>query len=734
MFSTRIAAAALLLSALPMPLSAQDSVPDPQSPPGEDLPPQLELQPDLRSEADAGEEPAGQAASRNARAPLSDRAAAAPDPYFTTADLFGLTVAADPQISPDGRRIAYVRRTNDIMRDAAVSSIWLIDVASGAQSPLVTGEGLHASPRWSPGGERLAYVSSGGGDGEGGPQLHVRWMDTGASAAITALAEPPETMAWSPDGSRIAFTARVPAEGAKLGEGPDKPEGAEWAEPIQVFDRLTYRFDGQGYLEPGTRQLFLVDAAGGAPRRLTSGEYDNGDTIEWSPDGRTILYSANRRPDWELEPLGSEIYALDTASGAVRALTNRNGPDFEPEFSPDGRRIAYLGFNDEERAYQQAELYLMNADGSDPRRIAAGLDRDLLALEWTNAGLFAAYEDEGETHIARIGTDGGVSELALEMDSAYYAVPYTGGEWSVSEGGRIAYTKTSPTRPTDVWTFGDGDARQLTRLNEVKLAGKALGDMRELAVTAPDGTPIPAWIMLPPGYVPGTPVPLVLEIHGGPYASYGPTFSADYQLYGAAGYAVVFANPGGSTGYGQAFADRIEGNYPISNHDELMAVVDAAIAQGFADPDNLFVTGGSGGGLLTAWIVGKTDRFAAAASHKPVVNWATTVLIGDSAPFFGRYWMRGVQPWEAPDAYWARSPLSLVGNVTTPTLMLVGAEDYRTPRSEAEQFYTALKLRGVDTALVVTPDSSHNNLTQSPSQQAQRTAAVIAWFERYRTR
>ncbi len=733
-------ATALLVCAGPLPALAQDSLPDPGEAPGETLPAQPERPPertlDQQAERDEQPSPAQSAdrsdnlASPTALAPLSDRAAAAPDPRFTGMDLFGLTVASDPQISPDGRHIAYVRRANDIMHDTAFSSIWLIDVSSGEQTPLVTGEGSHGQPRWSPDGTRIAYVSS---VGDSAPQIHVRWLESGASAAVTAVPEPPETIAWSPDGTRIAYTALVPAGGAELGGSLEQPEGAEWAEPLEIYDRVTYRFDGRGYLAPGTRQIFLVDANGGAPRRLTGDAYDNGGSIEWSPDGRTLLFSANRRPDWELEPLGTEIYALDLASGTIRALTDRTGPDHSPQFSPDGRSIAYLGFDDQARAYQQTALYLMRADGSDARRVAAGLDRDLQGLEWTRSGLFAGYEDEGEYKVARIAPEGAVRELSPSMNDPYYAVPYAGGEWSVSEGGRIAYTATTPTRPTDVWVSNGDDSRQLTRLNEVRLAGKALGETRELAVTAPDGTPIPAWIMLPPGYVPGTRVPLVLEIHGGPYAAYGPTFSADYQLYGAAGYAVAFANPGGSTGYGQAFADRIEGNYPISNHDELMAVVDAAIAAGYADPANLFVTGGSGGGLLTAWMVGKTDRFAAAASHKPVISWTTTVLIGDSAPFFGRYWMGGVQPWEDPEAYRSRSPLSLVGNVTTPTLVLVGAEDYRTPRSEAEQFYTALKLRGIDTALVVTPSSSHNNLSQSPSQQAARTAAVIAWFERYRT-
>ena len=652
-----------------------------------------------------------------------------PSRYFTGADLFGLTVAADPQISPDGRRIAYVRQTNDVMTDKAVRSIWLIDVASGEQTPLVTGTGSHGSPRWSPRGDRLAYVST---QGTGNPQLHVMWLDTGRAANITALPEAPGALHWSPDGTRIAYTARVPDEGLKLGEAPDKPEGAEWAEPLLIYDKVVYRADGEGYVPAGTQQLFIVDAEGGAPRQLTSGEFDNGGEIDWSPDGRTILYSANRREDRELEPLGSEIYALDIASGAITALTDRNGPDYSPHYSPDGRRIAYLGFDDQQRAYQQSYLFVMNADGSGSRRVAPGLDRAIDSLDWTDAGLFAGYEDEGAYRVARIGLDGSVRESGADAKDGYYAVPYAGGPWSVSENGRIAYTGSSPTRPADVFIANGSSTTRLTTLNDVKLSGKSLGQTRELSVTAPDGTPIPAWIMLPPGHVPGTRVPLVLEIHGGPYASYGPVFSADYQLYGAAGYAVAFANPGGSTGYGQAFADRIEGNYPISNFDELMAVVDAAIAQGFADPDNLFVTGGSGGGLLTAWIVGKTDRFKAAASHKPVINWMTTVLVGDSANFFGKYWMGGKQVWDDLDGYWSRSPLSLVGNVTTPTLLLVGAEDYRTPRSEAEQFYTALKLRGVDTALVVTPDSSHGNLTQSPSQQAQRTASVIAWFEKYR--
>ncbi len=653
---------------------------------------------------------------------------AAPDNHFTGADLFGLSVAADPQISPDGSQIAYVRRTNDIMTDSAVSSIWLIDVASGEETPLVTGAGVHVSPRWSPNGDRLAYISTQSG---GGAELHIRWMDSGVSANITALPETPGAISWAPDGQSLAYTARVPGKPLTLGSSPPKPEGAEWGKPLQVIDRVIFRRDGGSYVKAGTMQLFQVDATGGAPRQLTSGEYSNGGTVEWAPDGKSLLFSGNRNEDWELELFDSEIYSLDLASGAITALTDRYGPDAGPQYSPDGSKIAYIGFDDLGNAFDHAELYMMNADGSGKQKLLGDLPSSIDGMEWTEAGLFISYENDGEHRVAEVSTSGRVSELAPRIGSTYYALPYVGGQWSVSQNGQIAFTDASSVRPPDVAVTTRNGTERLTALNDTKFSGIKLGQTIALDVTAPDGATIPSWITLPPDYEPGTKVPMILEMHGGPYASYGPEFSVDYQLYGAAGYAVLFTNPGGSTGYGEEFADRIEDNYPISNHDELMAAVDAAIAAGYADPDNLYVTGGSGGGILTAWVVGKTDRFKAAATHKPVINWVSQGLMSDLPTLIPRYWMGGL-PWERPEHYWERGPLSLMDNVTTPTLVLVGADDYRTPRSEAEQYYSALKLIGVDTALVVTPDSSHNNLSQSPSQQAARTASVIAWFDKYR--
>jgi dipeptidyl aminopeptidase/acylaminoacyl peptidase len=657
--------------------------------------------------------------------------AGGPDPRFSGSDLFNISAAADPQISPDGRWIAYVRRSNDIMTDRARSSIWLIDTASGEQRPLVAGSGNHFSPRWSPDGRRLAYASTSEG---GSPQLFVRWMDTGQSARITGLPDSPQGIKWSPDGRRLAYLMNVPDDGPKLGSAPPKPEGAEWAKPLEVIDKVTYRTDGGGYVKAGFDHIFVVDALGGAPRQLTFGAYHDGNP-EWSADGRSILFSAVRKDDWEMIANDSEIYRLDVDGGQVTTLTDRRGPDNAPIVSPDGRLIAYVGFDDHKKGFEQGDLYVMNADGSGSRRVAQGLDRSIDQLEWSADGrsVVASYEENGSVVVSRIGLDGRVTPITREVGGGSLDRPYAGGEFSLARNGAVAFTVDSATRPADVALSAGGKTRQLTRLNDLSLSGKSLGQVRTLDVRAPDGSPVPSWILLPPGYKEGTRVPVILEIHGGPYASYGPHFSTDYQLYAAAGYAVLYTNPRGSTGYGQAFADGIEKTYPDSNTADLLAAVDAAVASGVADPDNLFVTGGSGGGILTAWLIGKTDRFKAAASQKPVINWTSMALTSDGIQFFGPYWM-GALPWENYQSYWARSPLSLMANVKTPTLVVVGAEDYRTPVSEAEQLYSALKLKGVPTMLVKVPNASHGGIAARPSQAAAKAAAIIAWFDKYRTR
>ncbi|GAA0706494.1 S9 family peptidase [Dokdonella soli] len=670
-------------------------------------------------------------------APAFATPANGPSRVLTGADLFNIEAASDPQISPDGRTVVYARRTNDIMTDRTRSSIWIIDVATGAQTPLVTGPGSHGQARWSPDGSKLAYISS--ADEKAGAQLHVRWMKTGATARITALPATPHGITWSPDGSRIAYAMFVPDEGAKLGKAPEKPEGAKWAEPLQVIDKVVYRTDEGGYEKPGYEQIFWVPADGGAPTQLTFGARNAGGRLSWSRDGRSVIFSANLSPDWQRDLVNSDVHEVAIDTFDVHTLTHRNGPDNAPAVSPDGQSIAYVGFDDKYLGYQNQQLSVMKRDGSGPRVLTANLDRSVDAPTWAEDGraIYVGYDEHGSVRVARVGLDGSVRTVAEGLTGAgELDRPYSGGQFSVARNGTVAYTGGSTQRPPDVWIARDGKARQLTRLNESLFASKKLGNVEKLPVTAFDGLPIDAWLVTPPGFDPANPdpakkYPLILEIHGGPFASYGPSFSTDDQLYAAAGYAVVYANPRGSTSYGAAFANKIDKNYPSHDYDDLMSAVDAAIAKGFIDKDNVFVTGGSGGGVLTAWIVGKTDRFRAAASQKPVINWSSFVLTSDMTPYFSRYWF-GKYPWEDMPTYWAHSPLSLVGNVKTPTLVVVGSDDYRTPDSEAEQYYEALQLRSIPTALVKVPGANHGGLADRPSQSAAKASAILAWFERYR--
>lgn len=652
---------------------------------------------------------------------------------LTAQDLFSLEQATDPQVRPGGKQVVYVRASNDINADRARRSISIVDAATGAQSPLVTGPGNHMSPRWSPDGKRLAYVST----AEGGAQLFVRWMDTGATARVAVLPEGPDSIAWSPDGRSIAFLMFTGGGGLTLtsGAAPAKPEGATWAEPLKIIEGLKYKTDSEGILKPGAGQIYVVSADGGAPRQLTSGAFDNQGPLSWSRDGSKILFSSAREAGWEHDPALVDLYELTVATGAVKRLTDRFGPDFAPSLSPDGKMIAYLGFDDKKTAYHDTHLYVAGADGSNPRRLAADLDRSVDDFRWSedSRSLTFQYVDRAITRLARVDLAGKVSPMTLELGGGGLDRPYSGGGFD-AKSGVIAFTRTTTSRPADLYIKGAGAPVQATRLNEDLLGAKTLGRVEALDVKSSlDGQEVPAWLVYPPNFDPAKKYPLVLEIHGGPNTSYGPYFATDMQLYAAAGYIVLYTNPRGSTSYGEAFANQIDKKYPGPDYDDLISAVDAAIAKGHVDDRNLFVTGGSGGGVLTAWIIGKTDRFRAAATQKPVINWTTEALTSDIPLVTAGYWFARM-PWEDQKSYWDRSPLSLVGNVKTPTLVVVGENDHRTPVSEAAQYYQALQLRKVPSAFVIVPGASHGGIAARPSQSGAKADAIIAWFEKYRVR
>ena len=655
----------------------------------------------------------------------------APATAFQGRDLFGLQYATDPQLRPDGRAIAYARKSFDIMTDRGRSSLWLVDPESGAQTPLVTGSGSHMSPRWSPNGDRLAYISTAE---EGRPQLFVRWLQTGQTAKLAELIHAPDALTWSPDGKWIAFTMFAPDDKSSLGEAPPKPENAQWAPPLEVITDLVYRTDGAGYLKPGYTHVYVVAADGGAPRQLSFGAFNESGPLSWAPDGSYIIATGNRLPDWRRQPVNTEIYRIPVGNGAITPLTSRDGPDIAAGLSPDGKSIAYLGYADQLMGYQNLELHVMDADGSNSRSLTASLDRSIDRAEWAPDGrsIYIQYDDHATTKVARVSLNGRIEPVARGLSGASLDRPYSGGEFSVASNGAVAFTSGSSLRPSDVSIARGGRSKQLTYLNEGLLGNKTLGAVQPLKVTSSfDQRPIDAWLVLPPQFDRNKKYPLILEIHGGPFAAYGPVFSTDNQLYAAAGYVVLYTNPRGSTSYGSEFANLIHHKYPGNDYDDLISCVDAAIAQGYVDANNLFVTGGSGGGVLTAWIVGKTTRFKAAATQKPVINWASTALTTDLATFMPKYWF-GKLPWEDPTAYWERSPLSLVGSVKTPTLVVVGDQDFRTPLSDSEQYYQALQLQGVPTGLVKVPGASHGSFTARPSQSAAKASAILAWFDKYR--
>lgn len=644
-------------------------------------------------------------------------------------DVFQLEYADDVQISPDGSRIVYVRVSHDIMNDRARRNLWMVNSDGTDNRPLRSEVRSFSSPRWSPDGTRIAYVSA----AEGSPQLYVRWMDSGQTALLTNLVEPPDSIAWSPDGKSIAFLQLVPADREPLATPPPKPEGANWAPPVKVIDSVVYRVDGAGYLDSGYQHVFIVSAEGGTPRQLTEGDFNHDGPLSFTPDGKRIVFSANRGKDWERDPQNSEVFSLDIATKELTALTSRTGPDNGPVVSPDGRRIAYLGYDDRYQGYQVTHLYVMDVDGQNSRLVLGDFDRDFADPRWAadSRGIYAHYDDRGVRKLALVSLDGKVRTLAEGLGGTDLGRPYTSGGFSVARNGRAAFVHNSPGRPADVAVSDKGGARVLTALNEDLLGNKTLGEVKPLTwKSSKDQREIQGWVITPPDFDPAKKYPLILEIHGGPFAAYGPNYTTELQLFAASGYVVLYANPRGSTSYGGEFGNLIHHAYPGDDYDDLMSGVDALIQAGNVDANNLFVTGGSGGGVLTAWIVGKTDRFRAAVVAKPVINWASFVLTADFSNFFHRYWF-GAQPWEKPEDYWRRSPLSLVGNVKTPTMLLTGESDYRTPIAESEQYYQALKLRNIDTVMVRIPEASHG-MTSRPSNLIAKVDNILAWFAKYR--
>ncbi len=642
-------------------------------------------------------------------------------------DVFNLEYATDPRITPDGQHVVYERRAMDIMTDRVRSNIWSVSLSGGDHQPVLSGKANFRMPRFSPDGTRMAYVST----VEGKNQIYVRWLDSGATARVTDLELSPSNLSWSPDGTQLAFTMFTPAKGPSFFSLPRKPKGAKWAGNAKVIDQFIYRFDGAGYLPNGFTHAYVVPADGGSPRQITSGNFNHRGTVAWMPDSSAILVSANRYADWELNPRESEIYAFSLADGSVTQLTNRPGPDTNPVVSPDGSRIAYTGNDDNGMSHQNASLYVMNIDGSGVQNLTPTVDRGIGNIQWNadGSGLYYAYNSSGNRLVAFTNLAGNGRIITDDLGGLSLGRPYASGTYRVAPDGKLVFTLNKTDRPADLAVVDRiGTVTQLTHLNDDVLGTRAMAPVERIATTSSfDGREIEGWIVRPANFDPSKQYPLILEIHGGPHSAYGPVFSSEVQLMASQGYVALYTNPRGSTSYGAEFANLIHHNYPSEDYDDMMDLVDATVAAGSIDPSQLYVTGGSGGGVLTAWIVGKTNRFRAAVVAKPVINWSSFVLTADISSLVAKYWFPDM-PWNAPEHYWQRSPLSLVGNVSTPTMLLTGEEDHRTPMSETEQYYKALKLQQVPTAMVRIPGASHG-IAGRPSNLVQKVGNILGWFE-----
>lgn len=628
-----------------------------------------------------------------------------------------LQSAGNAQISPDGSLIVYTRGWIDQITDSRKSEIWIMNSDGTRKRFLAEG----SNPSWSPDGTRIAYTAQGE---PGGSQIYVRWMDSeGATSQITRLTHSPSNIRWSPDGQYLSFNRSVETKPSLTISMPARPDGASWTASPKVVERPVYRRDRQGYVDDSYTHIFVVSADGGAVRQLTDGNW-NHSSSEWTADSRFLIFSSLRVEDAELQWRHSEIYSVSVEDGTIRQLTDRYGPDSNGLPSPDGRHIAYLGDDWHTDTYRNRKIHLMSPDGTNSRILAPDFDRSPRDMTWApdSRGIYFTANSEGNRNIYYVSVNGDVSQITQGVQQISLH--------SISNRGDLGITSTSFHEPGDIYVLTTGSNRTMTRLttmNSDLMKDVKLGEVEEIWYKSTDDLDIQGWVVKPPDFDPSETYPMMLVIHGGPHGMYGVNFSYSWQEHAANGYLVLYTNPRGSAGYGSSFGNEINNAYPSKDYDDLMAGVDELIGKGWVDTDRMYVYGCSGGGVLTAWVVGHTDRFAAASSNCPVINWLSFVGTTD-----GISWYRNFEklPWEDPSEHLRRSPLMYVGNVTTPTMLMTGENDLRTPMPQTEEFYAALQVLGVPTAMVRFQDEWHGT-SSKPSNFIRTQLYLRAWFEKW---
>ena len=647
---------------------------------------------------------------------------------FDPMDVFELEWASDPQVSSDGETIVYVRRSNDIMKDRVRSNLWRINTSGKNHRPLHSGFKNSYSPRWSPDNTKIAFVSN----NSGSTQIHMHWVGSGETTVISQLQESPSSLSWSPDGKWLAFTMNVKGKSTSIVKSRTKPDGASWAKKPITVTTTRYQYDGRGIVEPSYRHVFVVPADGGTARQLTNGNFNHYGSLAWSADSKDIFFSAHRSDDWELISGESNLYKITVSNKKLEQITSMPGEERSPSISPNGEVIAFYVKERRPLAYTPSRIAVMNLKSGNMQIISNDLDDDSDNLFWSNDGesIYFAFDQRGKRTIKKISLSGKVSDFADNVGGTTIGRPYISGEFHAANDV-IAYTFGQADRPADLAITINNETNVVTSLNEDILGHRKLGKVNEITYRSSfDGQEIQGWYITPPDFNPKKKYPLILEIHGGPHLAYGPHFSAELQIMAASGYIVFYDNYRGSSSYGEDFALLLQ--YKYSSKEDFadhMSGINALINKGIVDEKNLFIAGGSAGGIATAYAIGLTDRFNAAVSSKPVINWLSKPLTADS--MVGQiYHQFPGPPWDHLEHYWERSPLSLVGNVTTPTMLITGEEDRRTPISETEQFYQALRLKGVDSAMIRIPNTSHG-IASRPSNLITKVDHILAWFEMY---
>jgi dipeptidyl aminopeptidase/acylaminoacyl peptidase len=634
-------------------------------------------------------------------------------------DLFAVRRVGNPQISPDGDWVAYTVGRTILEDEKSETRIWMIPAEGGAAIPM-TAEGYSASrPRWSPDGKYLSFTAS---KNDGKTQVWTLNRLGGEAQQLTDVEQGVSSYDWSPDGTRLLLSIRDPEEEDE--EVEEEEKRSETREPW-VIDRLQFKRDGAGYLT-GDRHthLYVFDVATKELRQITSGDYDESQAV-WSPDGARVAFVSNRTENPDANA-NSDIWIVgadNTDKGqTLLQVTTNPGSDGSPAWSLDGRWIAYLTATQPEIIwYATNHLAVVSASGGEPRLLTVQVDRNFSGPRFSADGrsIYARLEDSAENHLVRVNVE---NRRVERLTSGGIAVR----DFDVGPDRAMAAVVGHLDRPNEVFMVERNGLRQLTRENDELLAGLRLAEVMNVQFPSSDGTEIEGFIYLPPGYQEGLRYPALLRIHGGPVSQFSHSFNFEAQLFAANGYVVVTVNPRGSSGYGQEFSRAIWADWGNKDYEDVMAGVDYAIEQGYADPDRLGVGGWSYGGILTDYVITKTQRFKGAITGASEVLYVANY----GHDHYQRQWEAELGlPWENREAWERISPFNSVENIVTPTLVMGGERDWNVPILNSEQLYQALRRLGRETQLVVYPGQSHG--IRVPSYQKDRLERYLAWYDKY---